>query len=114
MLHINRNETVALKQVKMTPDICREGFPLTALREIGSLLELKHPNIIPVREMVVGDTLDQVYMVMDYMDHDLKVLLRTMKHPFTTSEVKCLMHQLLVRFYNNLCVRIIILSDLFN
>ncbi len=47
------NEVVALKQVKMTPDLCREGFPITALREIGTLLELRHPNIIPVREMVI-------------------------------------------------------------
>ena len=34
-------------------------------------------------------------MVMDFMKHDLKVLLRKMKHPFSTSEIKCLMKQLL-------------------
>ena len=55
-------ETVALKEVKMSQEVSREGFPLAALREIGSLLELKHPNIIPVREMVVGDTTDEVRM----------------------------------------------------
>ena len=54
-------------------DLSQEGFPLAALREIGVLLELQHPNIIPVREMVVGDSTDEVYMAMDYMQHDLKV-----------------------------------------
>ena len=34
-------------------------------------------------------------MVMEYMEHELKALLETMKTPFTLSEVKCLLRQLL-------------------
>ncbi|MBA0578352.1 hypothetical protein Gorai_020638, partial [Gossypium raimondii] len=34
-------------------------------------------------------------MVMEYMEHDLKALMESMKWPFSTSDVKCLMLQLL-------------------
>ncbi len=37
-----------------------EGFPVTALREVNTLLALKHPNIVRVREMVVGSSVDKV------------------------------------------------------
>jgi hypothetical protein len=49
------NETgkiVALKQVKMSREMAKEGFPITALREINIMLAIKHPNIIGVHEMV--------------------------------------------------------------
>ncbi len=53
---------VALKQVKMV-HAGGEGFPPTALRELNILLSLKHPHVINTREMVVGDTLDKIFMV---------------------------------------------------
>ena len=37
----------------------------------------------------------QVFMVMEYMEHDFRSLMENMHRPFRTSEVKCLMHQLL-------------------
>ncbi|KAL8520117.1 hypothetical protein ACS0TY_010878 [Phlomoides rotata] len=86
-------EVVALKKVKMKNE--REGFPLTSLREINILLSIHHPSIVDVKEVVVGNDLDNIYMVMEYMEHDLKVLMETMKQPFSQSEVKCLMLQLL-------------------
>ncbi|ETV96626.1 CMGC/CDK protein kinase [Aphanomyces invadans] len=91
-------DIVALKQVKMAPDICKEGFPVTALRETNILLALQHPNIIRMREMVVGSTPDKVYMVMDYSDNDLKRVFEKQaatKHPFLSSEIKTLLQQLL-------------------
>lgn len=65
-------ERVALKKVKMGNVSANEGFPITALRETNVLLSLRHANIVRVREMVVGDRLDRVYMVMDYFPSDLK------------------------------------------
>jgi len=82
-------DIVALKQVKLINQ--KEGFPVTALREINVLLSLQHPNIVNVREMVVGNNHDKIFMVMDFMEHDLKGLMMTMKQPFTASEVKRLM-----------------------
>ncbi|CAN7129709.1 cyclin-dependent kinase G-2 [Brassica rapa] len=86
-------EIVALKKVKMEKE--REGFPLTALREINILLSFHHPSIVDVKEVVVGSSLDSIFMVMEYMEHDLKALMETMKQRFSQSEVKCLMLQLL-------------------
>ncbi|KAK2438009.1 cyclin-dependent kinase [Trifolium repens] len=86
-------EIVALKKVKMEKE--KEGFPLTSLREINILLSFHHPYIVDVKEVVVGSSLDSIFMVMEYMEHDLKGLMESMKQPFSQSEVKCLMIQLL-------------------
>ena len=69
-------ELVALKQVKMTAATgAKDGFPITALRETNVLLALAHPNIMGMREMVVGSDMSKVYMVMEYYENDLKVVL---------------------------------------
>ncbi|CAA2996511.1 cyclin-dependent kinase G-2-like isoform X1 [Olea europaea subsp. europaea] len=86
-------EIVALKKVKMEKE--REGFPLTSLREINILLSFQHPSAVDVKEVVVGSNLDSIFMVMEYMEHDLKGLMETMRQPFSQSEVKCLTLQLL-------------------
>ena len=45
-------QVVALKQVKL--ERAREGFPLTALRELTLLLALRHINVVHVIEVVVS------------------------------------------------------------
>jgi cell division cycle 2-like protein len=90
------NVLYALKQVKLTDrETSKGGFPITALRETNILLALNHPNIIRVKEMVVGSKMDKIYMVMDYSENDLKTCLSMSKQPFSTAEVKQLMRQLL-------------------
>ncbi|XP_054714916.1 cyclin-dependent kinase 11B-like isoform X2 [Uloborus diversus] len=87
------DEIVALKRLKMEKE--KEGFPITSLREINTLLKAQHDNIVTVREIVVGSNMDKIYIVMDYVEHDLKSLMETMKQPFLVGEVKTLMIQLL-------------------
>ncbi|KAK3104813.1 hypothetical protein FSP39_010841 [Pinctada imbricata] len=87
------DEIVALKRLKMEKE--KEGFPITSLREINTLLKAQHQNIVTVREIVVGSNMDKIYIVMDYVEHDLKSLMETMKNPFLVGEVKTLMLQLL-------------------
>jgi cell division cycle 2-like protein len=87
------NETVALKRLKMEKE--KEGFPITSLREISTLLKAQHQNIVTVREIVVGSNMDKIYIVMEFVEHDLKCLMETMKQPFLLGEVKTLMMQLL-------------------
>jgi cell division cycle 2-like protein len=51
-------DIVALKKLKMDQE--KNGFPITSLREIKTLMTVgHHPNIVRVREIVVGDTLTQ-------------------------------------------------------
>jgi cell division cycle 2-like protein len=70
-------EIVALKRLKMERE--KEGFPITSLREVSTLLKAQHPNIVTVREIVVGSNMDKIFMVMDYVEHDLKSLMETLK-----------------------------------
>ncbi|XP_065218400.1 cyclin-dependent kinase 11B-like [Planococcus citri] len=90
------DKIVALKRLKMEKE--KDGFPITSLREINTLLKAQHPNIVTVKEIVVGSNMDKIFIVMDYVEHDLKSLMETMKQKkqgFSPSEVKCLMIQLL-------------------
>lgn len=90
------NQIVALKRLKMEKE--KEGFPITSLREVNTILKTQHENIVTVREIVVGSNMDKIYIVMDYVEHDLKSLMETMrqkKQMFTIGEVKTLMIQLL-------------------
>ncbi|KAG2226813.1 hypothetical protein INT45_005778 [Circinella minor] len=86
-------DIVALKKLKLEKE--KNGFPVTSLREIYTLMNAKHPNIVNVREIVMGNDLDKVFIVMDFIEHDLKTLMTDMRTPFLQSEVKTLMLQLL-------------------
>ncbi|GIJ98737.1 hypothetical protein Aspvir_000857 [Aspergillus viridinutans] len=90
---ITTGEVVALKKLKMenSPD----GFPVTGLREIQTLLEARHTSIVYLREIVMGTKMDDVFLVMDFLEHDLKTLLDDMREPFLPSEIKTLMLQIL-------------------
>ena len=50
-------DIVALKKLKLEEE--KQGFPITALREINALMTCRHENVVRIREVVVGDTLTQ-------------------------------------------------------
>ncbi|KAK4686988.1 hypothetical protein P7C73_g3139, partial [Tremellales sp. Uapishka_1] len=84
----------ALKKLKLEEE--KQGFPITSLREVMALMVAgDHENVVGVREIVVGDKLNQIFIVMPFIEHDLKTLLADMPHPFLQSEVKTLMLQIL-------------------
>ncbi|KEF55026.1 CMGC/CDK protein kinase [Exophiala aquamarina CBS 119918] len=85
-------QIVALKRLKM--DYVNDGFPVTGLREIQTLKACSHPHVVELIEVVMGDSLKDVYLVMDFLEHDLKTLLEDMAEPFLPSETKTLMLQL--------------------
>jgi cell division cycle 2-like protein len=90
-------EIVALKKVKIDRE--REGAPITSIREVRLLLGLSHENIVALREIVIGGrNRENTFIVMDYIEHDLKNLMDHMKkrkQQFSIAEAKCLMFQLL-------------------
>lgn len=87
------NEIVALKKIRMNKE--REGLPICSVREISLLMKLKHDNIVQLTDVVVGNDLDSMFLVMKYCEQDLASLIDHMKKPFTESQVKCIMVQLL-------------------
>ncbi|KAL9614883.1 MAG: hypothetical protein Q9167_000625 [Letrouitia subvulpina] len=54
---IATGEIVAVKKLKM--DASHDGFPVTGLREIQILKASKHPHIVALREVVMGDELEE-------------------------------------------------------
>lgn len=84
-------DIVAVKRLKLDP-IRDGGFAVTALREIQCLQLARHRHIVKLREVVADE--QDVFLVMDFVEHDLKSLEEEMEEPFTMSEVKTLMLQL--------------------
>ncbi|EAL92041.1 serine/threonine protein kinase, CMGC, CDC2/CDK sub [Aspergillus fumigatus] len=90
---------VALKKILMHNE--KDGFPITALREIKLLKMLSHRNILQLKEMAVerskgdGRKKPSMYMVTPYMEHDLSGLLENPAVNFTEPQIKCYMLQLL-------------------
>jgi cell division cycle 2-like protein len=94
------DEIVALKQIKFDGNdhaaaTSKEGFPVTALREISVLLALSHESIVTVKEMVVGDAMDKCFMVMAYYEFDLKDGILKFDGALAQSELKGIMQQIL-------------------
>ena len=50
-----------------------EGIPITALREMCILKNLKHENIIELYEII--QDIDKIYLIFEYADQDLKAYL---------------------------------------
>ncbi|KAL3219956.1 hypothetical protein MRX96_005704 [Rhipicephalus microplus] len=94
-------ELVALKKVRLENE--KEGFPITAVREIKILRQLNHPSIVNLKEIVTDkqDALDfkkdkgAFYLVFEYMDHDLMGLLESGLVDFNEHHVASFMRQLL-------------------
>ncbi|KAJ8456725.1 hypothetical protein ONZ45_g18605 [Pleurotus djamor] len=82
---------VALKRIRMETE--KDGFPVTAMREIKLLQSLKHDNVVRLYEMMVSS--GSVYMVFEYMDHDLTGVLSQTQFSFTDAHLKSLCHQML-------------------
>ncbi|KAK3817427.1 MAG: Pkinase-domain-containing protein [Benniella sp.] len=84
-------EYVALKRIRMEAE--KDGFPITAMREIKLLQSLSHRHVVRLMELMVSK--GAVYMVFEYMDHDLTGILGHPQLKFGHEHIKCLMKQLL-------------------
>lgn len=73
-VHVYTKDLVALKKIKMEGE--RDGFPVTAIREVKILQSLNHDNIVRLQEVMVEK--NDCFMVFEYLSHDLTGLLQ---HP---------------------------------
>uniref|UniRef100_A0A0B7K8I5 cyclin-dependent kinase n=1 Tax=Bionectria ochroleuca TaxID=29856 RepID=A0A0B7K8I5_BIOOC len=73
-LNVYTKGLVALKRIRMEGE--RDGFPVTAVREIKLLQSLRHTNIVNLQEVMVEK--NDCFMVFEYLSHDLTGLLN---HP---------------------------------
>ena len=89
---------VALKKIKMEDS--KEGFPITALREIMLMKKCHHENILEILEIVTSkiysknNKKQEVYLVFEYMEHDLGGL-SLAEYKFDLPQIKYIMYKIL-------------------
>ena len=94
----NKPKIVALKKILMDSE--KEGFPITAIREIMILKRLSHKNILKLDEIVTSKPTEKnkyrgnVYLVFEYMEHDMSGL-GEVKMSYDVKSIKCIMYQIL-------------------
>ncbi|KAL3513451.1 hypothetical protein ACH5RR_026168 [Cinchona calisaya] len=87
-----KNKIVAMKKVRfvnMDPESVR-----FMAREICILRRLDHPNVMKLEALVTSRISDNLYLVFEYMEHDLSGLAAAPKVKFTEAQIKCYMQQL--------------------
>ena len=82
--HIYTGNWVALKKIRMEGE--RDGYPVTAIREIKLLQSLKHVNIVALREVMVER--NDCFMVFEYLEHDLTCLINHAEFALTPAHKK--------------------------
>ncbi|KAH1222600.1 putative serine/threonine-protein kinase [Glycine max] len=84
---------VALKRVRF--DNCDAESVKFMAREILVLRRLDHPNVIKLEGLITSQTSRSLYLVFEYMEHDLTGLASSPSINFSEPQVKCYMQQLL-------------------
>ncbi|KAI9082951.1 hypothetical protein K1719_035094 [Acacia pycnantha] len=92
-LDLLTGKIVALKKVRFSPSDA-ESVRFMA-REIYILRQLDHPNVMKLEGIVTSRTSSSLYLVFEYMEHDLAGLEALPGMKFTESQIKCYMKQLL-------------------
>ncbi|KAB2628649.1 serine/threonine-protein kinase [Pyrus ussuriensis x Pyrus communis] len=90
---LETGKIVALKKVRfvnMDPESVR-----FMAREIYILRRLDHPNVMKLEGLVTSRMSCSLYLVFEYMEHDLAGLAATRGIKFTEPQIKCYMQQLL-------------------
>ncbi|CAI9295110.1 unnamed protein product [Lactuca saligna] len=90
---LDHGKIVALKKVRFD-NLEPESVRFMA-REIHILRKLNHPNVIKLEGLVTSRMSCSLYLVFEYMEHDLAGLASHPNHKFTESQVKCYIRQLL-------------------
>ncbi|RZC71774.1 hypothetical protein C5167_034936 [Papaver somniferum] len=90
---LDTGKIVALKKVRFD-NFEPESVRFMA-REIMILRRLDHPNIIKLEGIITSRLSCSIYLVFEYMEHDLAGLSTCPDIKFSEAQVKCYMHQLL-------------------
>ncbi|KAK9048329.1 hypothetical protein SSX86_032708 [Deinandra increscens subsp. villosa] len=90
---LDHGKIVALKKVRFD-NLDPESVRFMA-REIHILRKLNHPNVIKLEGLVTSRMSCSLYLVFEYMEHDLAGLASHPSLKFTESQVKCYIRQLL-------------------
>jgi serine/threonine protein kinase len=84
-------EIVAIKKIRLEKE--DDGVPSTAIREISLLKNLKHPNIVELKEVLFSQ--DQLYLVFEYLEYDLKKYMKKIGKGLPHDQCQSLLYQIL-------------------
>ncbi|XP_027925880.1 protein IMPAIRED IN BABA-INDUCED STERILITY 1-like isoform X2 [Vigna unguiculata] len=90
---IETGRMVALKKVRF--DKLKADSIRFMAREIVILRSLDHPNIMKLDGIITSQQSNSIYLVFEYMEHDLAGLVASPDIKFTEAQIKCYMRQLL-------------------
>lgn len=90
---LDSRKIVALKKVRFD-NLEPESVRFMA-REILVLRRLNHPNVVKLEGLVTSRMSCSLYLVFEYMEHDLAGLAACPGITFTEPQVKCYLHQLI-------------------
>jgi serine/threonine protein kinase len=96
-------ETVALKKIRLDQE--DEGLPATAVREISILRDLKHPNIVDLKEVI--NSRGKLTLVFEYLEKDLKKFMDGQRRPMQPMLIKSYAYQILAGLCYCHCRRVI-------
>lgn len=89
-IHIYTKNKVALKKIRMEGE--KDGFPVTAVREIRLLQHLRNHNVVSLLEVMVEK--NECFMVFEYLSHDLTGLINHPTFTLTAAHKKDLARQM--------------------
>lgn len=89
---LESNKIVALKKVRFV-NMDPESVCFMA-REIIILRQLDHPNVMKLEGLITSRASGSLYLIFEYMEHDLAGLLARPEVKFTEAQIKCYMQQL--------------------
>ncbi|CAN4099968.1 unnamed protein product [Withania somnifera] len=90
---LKTDKIVAMKKVKfvnMDPESVR-----FMAREINILRRLDHPNVMKLEALITSRISGSLYLVFEYMEHDLAGLASAPEIKLTETQIKCYMQQML-------------------
>ncbi|CAJ0933009.1 unnamed protein product, partial [Mesorhabditis belari] len=97
--HRDTGREVAIKNLSLEGE--KQGFPLSAIREIKTLRLLNHPNVVQLLDVVTDSNQNirnpesEIFLVFEYVEHDLKGLLESHYLQLNFTQAAALFRQLL-------------------
>ena len=89
--NLQTHEIVAIKMIKLEKE--DDGVPSTAIREISLLKNLKHPNVVELKEILFSK--DKLYLVFEYLEYDLKKYMKKKGTALPAQQVQSFTFQIL-------------------
>ncbi|GAX81671.1 hypothetical protein CEUSTIGMA_g9099.t1 [Chlamydomonas eustigma] len=89
-------EPLAVKKLVQLSNVANSGLPASVVREISILMEMRHDNIVQLKDIITNNLESSpVYLVLEYLECDLRMYMSACMAPPPLHVVKDIMHQII-------------------